>query len=104
MIEYTVFVPAVRALGVRLHPLAAHAGGRTLVQASGLWYHHEVVHQEPLELHTFIVDYGDAHFVALLNKVVAALHALGEHTVLVRRLSGRGLVHFFLKAGEEVPL
>lgn len=110
MTEYTLFVPT--AVGYRiadaLFELCKQAGGTTFTVGIGSWVNPDTNERvnENTGQHTYIVDeFGGAGgaFVDALNQAVAAMHEHGEHTVLVRRLSGRGLVHFFLTKGQEVP-
>lgn len=110
MTEYTVTVPTAVGYKVadHLYKLCELAGGSTLVVGVGSWFAPDGQRiNENVGQHTHIVDEHSPNgqlFVCALNKLVAAMHEHGEHTVLVRRLSGRGLVHFFLTKGQEVPL
>ena len=106
MIEYTLTVPT--AVGHKIADHIGHltrvAGGQTCVKAAGSWFNpdtQEFVNEDVYQ-NTYIVDYTtqEAFQVALRN-VVRAMHEAGEHTVLVRRLSGRGLVHWFITRGNE---
>ena len=108
MTEYQLTVPTAVGYKVadELFHLCQAAGGATLVVGVGSWLHPETGERinENVGQHVYIVPYEkDDEFVTALNRAVGALHHEGEHTVLVRRLSGRGLVHFFLTAGMEVP-
>lgn len=108
MTEYTITIPTAVGYKVadHLYKLCELAGGSTLLVGVGSWLHPETGERinENVGQHVHIVPYEkDAEFVTALNRAVGALHHEGEHTVLVRRLSGRGLVHFFLTAGMEVP-
>jgi hypothetical protein len=108
MTEYTLTVPTKVGYKIAdyLTTLARAAGGVTMVKGHGSWFNPSTKQfdHEDVQLCTYIVDYTHHLFVQRLNAAVAAMHDEGEHTVLVRRLSGRGLVHFFLTRGEEVPL
>lgn len=105
MIEYTLTVPTQVGYLVAdsLYNLTKQAGGCTSVRADGSWFNpqgqrvNEVVHQL-----TFLVTYEhEAAFQKQLREAVRQLHHYGEHTVLVRRLSGRGIVHWFITKGNE---
>lgn len=107
MIEYTLYVPVGRHLSVSslLHRAMLSCGGFTVSQARGGWVAPDgAVHYDDVMLFTYLVEYDNPLTAVALRDVVAELHALGEHTVLVRRMSGRGLVHFFIKEGDEVTL
>ena len=107
MTEYQLTVPA--AVGYKIADALFHlcqvAGGSTTMHATGSWHHPDSGERinEAVLLHVFIVDDCTEQFVDQLNATVRAMHDEGEHTVLVRRLSGRGIVHFFLTKGMEVP-
>jgi hypothetical protein len=109
--EYQLTVPTGVGYKIadELFHLCQAAGGSTLVVGVGSWLHPETGERinENVGQHTFIVDdYSpriNLNFVDLLNATARALHREGEHTVLIRRLSGRGIVHFFLTKGMEVP-
>ena len=109
MTEYQLTVPT--SIGYTIADLLFHlcqeAWGSTLTVGVGSWYSPEGERiNENVGQHTYIVEpYGEPErlFVDRLNEAVRALHAEGEHTVLVRRMSGRGIVHFFLTKGQEVP-
>lgn len=113
MTEYQLTVPT--SVGYKIADELLHlcqaAGGSTLMVGIGSWIHPETGEciEESVGQHTFIVDDWIAHnnhkFVDQLNATVRALHREGEHTVLIRRLSGRGIAHFFLAngMGVEVP-
>lgn len=107
MTEYQLTVPTGVGYKIadELFHLCQAAGGSTLVVGVGSWLHPETGERinENVGQHTFIVDECTSQFVDQLNATVCALHREGEHTVLVRRLSGRGIVHFFLTQGMEVP-
>lgn len=107
MTEYQLTVPTSVGYKVaeELLHLCQAAGGSTLVVGVGSWIHPETGEriEESVGQYTFIVDECTSQFVDQLNATVRALHREGEHTVLVRRLSGRGIVHFFLTEGMEVP-
>lgn len=111
MTEYTLTVPT--SVGYKIADSLFHlcqaAGGSTLTVGVGSWHHPETGERinENVGQHTYIVDDTEPavnlKFVDQLNATIRALHDQGEHTVLVRRLNGRGLVHFFLTKGQEVP-
>ena len=109
MIEYTLYVPVERlaqgGIAALTHRATLSCGGCTRARTEGTWVAPDgTVHHEEVLLFTYLVEYDNPLTAAALRDVVAELHALGEHTVLVRRMSGRGLVHFFIKEGDEVAL
>lgn len=105
MIEYTLTVPTQVGylIADHLYSLTKRAGGCTSVAADGSWFNPEGQRvNERVTLLTFLVDYEtNADFVAMLRGVVKQMNDYGEHTVLVRRLSVRGLVHWFITKGNE---
>lgn len=110
MTEYQLTVPTGVGYKVadELFHLCQAAGGSTMTVGIGSWDHPETGERinENVGQHTFIVDdwaHNNQKFVDKLNATVRVMHREGEHTVLVRRLSGRGIVHFFLTKGMEVP-
>lgn len=110
MTEYQLTVPTSVGykIAASLFHLCQAAGGSTLTVGVGSWHHPDTGERinENVGQHTFIVEsYGASErlFVDRLNDTIRALHVEGEHTVLVRRMSGRGIVHFFITKGQEVP-
>ena len=106
--EYTITVPSQVGYLVAdtLYRLTRQAGGCTSVRADGSWFNPEGQRvNESVNQLTFIVPYDEREtFLALLREVVRELHFYGEHTVLVRRLDGRGLVHWFITKGNAGEL
>ena len=106
--EYTITVPTQvgNLVADTLYHLTREAGGCTSVRADGSWFNPEGQRvNESVNQLTFIVPYERREGVlALLRSLVRDLHFYGEHTVLVRRLDGRGLVHWFITKDNEGEL